>query len=77
MSGFFMLFLIQKKKKKYTVKFGEIIEKKVDGIKKFFKNRLNVKKWSKKEAVEKKLKAIIGKRLFADVIKILLSFHIH
>lgn len=58
-----------KKQKKLTAKFGEILEKRVEDIKAFFKDRLNVKKWSKREAVEKKLKSMIGKRPFADVIK--------
>jgi len=58
-----------KKQKKLAAKFGEILEKRVEDIKAFFKDRLNVKKWSKREAVEKKLKSMIGKRPFADVIK--------
>lgn len=29
---------------------------------------MNVKKWSKKEAIEKKLKSMVGRRPFADVI---------
>jgi len=57
-----------KKQKKHTISFGEKLEKKVVKIKEFFKDRLNVKMWSKKEAVEKKLKSMIGKRPFADVI---------
>ncbi|MHA1150890.1 MAG: IS1634 family transposase [Promethearchaeota archaeon] len=57
-----------KKQKKDSVNFGEKLEKKVDDIKEFFKNRLNAKKWSKKEAVQKKLKAMIGRHPFADVI---------
>ena len=57
-----------KKQKKRTVKFGEKLEKKVLEIKEYFKDRLNIKMWSKKEAVEKKLKAMVGKRALADVI---------
>ena len=57
-----------KKQKKHTISFGEKLEKIVVKIKEFFKDRLNVKMWSKKEAVEKKLKSMIGKRPFADVI---------
>ncbi|TFG10151.1 MAG: IS1634 family transposase [Promethearchaeota archaeon] len=57
-----------KKQKKHVISFGENLEKKVSDIKTFFKDRLNVKKWSKKEAVEKKLKSMIGKRPFADAI---------
>ena len=57
-----------KKQKKHTIKFGEKLEKKVLEIKEYFKDRLNVKMWSKKEAVEKKLKSMVGKRPFADVI---------
>lgn len=57
-----------KKQKKHAINFGEKLERKVDAIKKFFKDRLNVKKWSKKEAVEKKLKSMVGKRPFVGVI---------
>ena len=57
-----------KKQKKHAIKFSEKLEKKVVKIKKFFKDRLNVKMWSKKEAVEKKLRSMVGKRPFAGVI---------
>jgi transposase len=57
-----------KKQKKHALSFGEKLEKRVEDIKEFFKDRLNVKKWSQKEAVEKKLKSMIGKRPFADII---------
>ena len=57
-----------KKQKKLAVKFGEKLEKKVLEIKEYFKDRLNIKMWSKKEAVEKKLKSMVGKRALADVI---------
>jgi len=57
-----------KKQKKHAIKFGEKLEKKVREIKEYFKDRLNVKMWSKKEAVEKKLKSMVGKRPLADVI---------
>ena len=56
------------KQKKHTIKFSEKLEKKVLEIKEYFKDCLNVKMWSKKEAVEKKLKSIIGRRPLADVI---------
>jgi|GEM_PF-2469913 len=56
------------KQKKHTIKFGERLEKKVLEIKEYFKDRLNVKMWSKKDAVEKKLKSMVGKRPLADVI---------
>jgi transposase len=57
-----------KKQKKHAINFGEKLEKKINEIKEFFKDRLNVKKWAKKEAVEKKLKSMIGRRPFVDVI---------
>ncbi len=57
-----------KKQKKHAIKFGEKLEKKVLEIKEYFKDRLNVKMWSKKEAIEKKLKSMVGKRPLADVI---------
>ena len=60
--------LDSKKQKKHALKFGQQLERKVLEIEEFFKDRLNVKMWSKKDAVEKKLKALIGKRPFADVI---------
>jgi len=56
------------KQKKHAIKFGENLDKKVLEIKEYFKDRLNVKMWSKKEAVEKKLKSITGRRPLADVI---------
>ncbi len=57
-----------KKQKNHAIKFNENLEKRVGKIKEYFKDRLNVKKWSKMEAVEKKLKFMVGKRPFADVI---------
>ena len=57
-----------RKQKKHAIKFGEQLEAKVEDIKLFFKDRLNAKKWSKREAVEKKLKFMVGKRPFADAI---------
>jgi len=57
-----------KKQKKYAINFGEKLEKKVLEIRKYFKNRLNVKMWAKKEAVEKKLKSMVGNRPLAGVI---------
>jgi len=57
-----------KKQKKYVIKFGEKLEKKILEIKEYFKDRLNVKMWSKKKAVEEKLKSLVGKRPLADVI---------
>jgi len=65
-----MLYVVldPKKQKRQVVKFGEYLEQKVSAIKNYFKNRLNVKKWVRKEAVQKKLKSMIGKRPFADVI---------
>ena len=57
-----------KKQKKHAIKFGEKLEKKVLEIKEYFKDRLNVKMWAKKEAVEKKLKSMVGKGALADVI---------
>ncbi|KKL71594.1 hypothetical protein LCGC14_2093350 [marine sediment metagenome] len=57
-----------KKQKKYIIKFVEKLEKKILEIKEYFKDRLNVKMWSKKKAVEEKLKSLVGKRPLADVI---------
>ncbi len=57
-----------RKQKKHAIKFGKKLEKKVLEIKEYFKDRLNLKMWSKKEVVEKKLKSMVGKRPFADVI---------
>lgn len=59
-----------KKQKRQVAKFGESLEQKVSTIKNYFKDRLNVKKWVRKEAVQKKLKSMIGKRPFVDVIVI-------
>jgi len=56
------------KQKNHAIKFGERLEKKVLEIKVYFKDRLNVKMWSKKEAVEKKLKFMVGRKPLADVI---------
>jgi len=65
---FLYVVLDPQKQKKHAVKFGEKLEKKVLEIKQYFKDRLNIKMWSKKEAVEKKLKSMVGKRPLADVI---------
>ena len=65
---FLYVVLDPKKQKKHAIKFGEKLDKKVLEIKEYFKDRLNVKMWSKKEAVEKKLKFMVGKRPLGDVI---------
>jgi transposase len=57
-----------KKQKKDAIKFGENLERRILEIKDFFKDRLNIKMWSKKEAVEAKLKSMVGKRPLADII---------
>lgn len=57
-----------KKQKKESIKFNEQLEMKVLELQEYFKDRLNRKMWSKKEAVETKLHHIIGTRPFRDVI---------
>lgn len=57
-----------KKQKKHAIKFGIALEKRVLEIREYFKDRLNEKMWSKKEAVTRKLKSMVGKRPFTDVI---------
>ncbi|MHA1996833.1 MAG: IS1634 family transposase [Promethearchaeota archaeon] len=56
------------KQRKHIILFKAKIDEKVEKIKEYFKDRLNLKKWKKREAVEKKLKSMIGKKPFADVL---------
>ncbi len=65
---FLYVVLDPKKQKRNLIKFGEKLENQVLEIKEYFKDRLNIKIWSRKEAVEEKLKSVIGKIPFADVI---------
>lgn len=58
-----------KKHEKHATLFQEKLDEKVTQITSFFKARLNVKKWRVKEKVEKKVKAMIGKKPFKDIIK--------
>jgi transposase len=57
-----------KKQKKHTTHFKEKLEDKIAEINEFFKDRLNIKKWRKKEAVDKKIKKIIGRNPFKSII---------
>ena len=58
-----------KKQKKHTIHFNEKVEDKAKGIVDYFKTRLNIKKWRTREAVEKKLKSMSGKKPFKDIIQ--------
>ncbi|MHA1749385.1 MAG: IS1634 family transposase [Promethearchaeota archaeon] len=58
-----------KKNKKHSYHFNEQIAEKIQSINDYFKTRLNIKKWRNKEAVEKKLKSMIGRRPFKDIIE--------
>ncbi len=49
--------------------FTDKLDEKLQKIKIFFKDRLNIKKWRNKEAVEKKLKSMIGKNPFKEIIQ--------
>lgn len=57
------------KQKKHAFLFKIKIDKTVQEIKEYFKDRLNAKKWSKRDAVEKKLKSMIGKNPMSSVIR--------
>ncbi len=57
-----------RKKKKATVAFEEKLQEKVDAVHEFFKDRLNVKKWRRKEAVDRKITSMIGKNPFKRAI---------
>jgi len=58
-----------KKNKKHTCHFKEKIEDKIQAINDYFNTRLNIKKWGKIEAIEIKLKSMIGKNPFKNIIK--------
>ena len=57
-----------RKHEKHVLEFRAKLEEKKNAINTFFKARLNVKKWCSKAAVEKKVKAMIGKQPFKDVL---------
>jgi len=56
-----------RKKKKDIANFEEKLETRLSDITEFLE-KLNIKKWRDKAAVEKKLKSLIGKRPFSTVI---------
>jgi len=56
------------KQKKHQERFQEKFEEKVQSIQEFIQKQLNIKKWRDKSAVEMKLKALIGKRPWKDII---------
>ena len=58
-----------KKQKKHTIKFNEKLDEKMCDIDDFTQNKLNVKKWRDKAAVEKKLKSMVGKNPFKCIIE--------
>ncbi len=59
-----------KKQKKQAILFEENLKDKILIINEFLKTSLNIKKWRDKDAVNKKLKLLIGKKPYRDVIKI-------
>ncbi|MHA2019828.1 MAG: IS1634 family transposase [Promethearchaeota archaeon] len=65
--------LDSKKKKKHTNLFNEKLNEKISDINEYFKTRLNVKKWREKEAVEKKIKSMIGRNPFKSIIEFKVS----
>lgn len=56
------------KHEKHVLLFGMKIDNKVQEIREYFKDRLNHKKWKSHEAVEKKLKSMIGKKPLSGVV---------
>ena len=58
-----------RKHEKHEALFQGKLDEKVDAINSFFNKRLNVKKWRSRENVEKKVKTLIGRKPFKDVIK--------
>ena len=58
-----------KKNRKYIHHFNEKIEEKIQTINEYIISRLNIKKWRKKEAVEKKLRSMIGRNPFKKIIQ--------
>jgi len=58
-----------KKQKKHTHHFETQLAEKLLDIEEFFQERLNIKKWRDKEAVAKKLKALIGRNPFKSIIE--------
>ena len=62
-----------KKQKKHVTQFNEKLSEKTSNINKYFKTRLNVKKWRDKEAVKKKIKTMIGRNPFKSIIKFKVS----
>ena len=58
-----------KKQKKHTAQFNEKLNEKISDINEYFNTKLNVKKWREKEAVEKKIKSMIGRNPFKSIIE--------
>ncbi|WP_457556798.1 IS1634 family transposase [Candidatus Harpocratesius sp.] len=65
--------LDSKKKKKYVILLNEKLNEIISNINEYFNNRLNVKKWRDKEAVEKKIESMIGKNPFRSIINFKVS----
>lgn len=59
----------QKTCNKKMITWAENMKKITDEIEEFVQSKLNVKKWRKKEAVEKKLETITSKKDMRDIIK--------
>jgi len=62
-----------KKQKKHAIQFNDKLNEKISDITKYFNTKLNVKKWRKKEAVEKKITSMIGRNPFKRCIKFKVS----
>ena len=58
-----------KKQKKAKILFEKVFDKKKANIDEFIKNKLNNKKWRSQEHSEKKIRTLIGKYPFRDIIK--------
>ncbi len=62
-----------KKHKKHCLHFEEKLTEKQQDIQNFFATRLNIKKWRNFDAVETKLKAMIGRNPFKSIVEYTLS----
>ena len=58
-----------KKYELHKLHFIDKLDEKLQKINNFFQDRLNIKKWRNKNAVEKKLKSLIGKNPFKEIIQ--------
>ncbi|MFW9882505.1 MAG: IS1634 family transposase [Candidatus Thorarchaeota archaeon] len=56
--------------KRVKLQFEKRLEKKIQSIKEYFKDRLNKKKWGSVDNVKNKIESMLGKKLYNTIVKV-------